>query len=197
MGDDSVRTAKPRSAAVPKKNAPLRKKSGISKASVMSIYKAHVRQLEKTKPVLISQVTTTIGTDNSWFNAQIIPRDPSWVEVSNANYVWYSGNLNSSNAIISKAFTLSQRRNILSASLFLSVDNFAVVIINGVPLLFDGPTDATSNFNPGRTFNIRRFLRKGRNDIVIIAFNDNGNRSQTNPAGVAARLTINLSALQS
>ena len=102
----------------------------------------------------------------------------------------------SENAIISKTFTLSQRRSILSASLFLSVDNYAVVIINGVPLLFHGPTNATSNFNPGRTFNIRRFLRRGRNDIVIIAFNFGGARSASNPAGVAARLRIRQSDLQ-
>ncbi|NOU92025.1 hypothetical protein GC093_02080 [Paenibacillus sp. LMG 31456] len=192
-----MKSVRPSSAAIPKKAVRLPKSAGMPKSKVMSIYRAHVKQMQSTKPVLISQTSTIIGTDNSWFNAQIIPRDPSWVAVNNASYVWYSGNLSSSNAIISKTFSLSLRRNILAATLFLSVDNFAVVIINGVPLLFDGPTTATSNFNPGRTFNIRRFLRKGRNDIVIIAFNANGARSQDNPAGVAARLNINLSALQS
>ncbi|NEW07576.1 hypothetical protein GK047_16335 [Paenibacillus sp. SYP-B3998] len=90
---------------------------------------------------------------------------------------------------------MSQRRSILAASLFLSVDNYAVVIINGVPLLFDGPTNTPLNFNPGRTFNVRQFLCRGRNDIVIIAFNFGGPRSPSNPAGVAARLNIRLSSL--
>ncbi|MDF2964248.1 MAG: hypothetical protein K0S39_5983 [Paenibacillus sp.] len=191
-----MKTAKPRSNAIAKKLIRLPKSAGMSKSQVMSIYRAQVKKMRSSaKPIFISQINTVIGTDNSWFNAQIIPRDPAWVAVNNASYVWYSGNLNSDNAIISRTFTLSRRRNILNATLFLSVDNYAVVIINGVPVLFDGPTNATSNFNPGRRLNIRRFLRRGRNDIVIIAFNFGGNRSQNNPAGVAARLNIRQSSL--
>jgi hypothetical protein len=196
MGEDLM--IKRRSAAIPKKVIRLPKSAGMSRSKAMSLYRDHVKKLHThQKPVFISQQRTTIiGTDNSWFNAQTIPRDPAWVQVNNANYVWYSGNLSSDNAIISKTFVLSQRRSILSASLFLSIDNYAVVIINGVPLLFDGPTNSPSNFNPGRTFNIRRFLRRGRNDIVIIGFNFGGPRSASNPAGVAARLRIRQSALQ-
>jgi hypothetical protein len=195
MGEDHV--IRRQSAAIPKRIIRLPKSAGMSRSKVMSLYRDHVKKLHAHQaPVFISQITTVIGTNNSWFNAQIIPRDPAWVQVNNANYVWYSGNLSSENAIISKTFTLSQRRSILRANLFLSVDNYAVVIINGVPLLFDGPTNATSNFNPGRTFNVRRFLRRGRNDIVIIAFNFGGARSASNPAGVAARLRIRQSNLQ-
>jgi hypothetical protein len=187
---------KNRSAAIPKKIVRLPKSAGVPKHKIMALYASHIKKLHANKkPIFINQRTVSIGTDNSWFNAQVIPRDPAWVDVPNANYVWYSGNLNSPNAIISQRFTLTTRRRILSASLFLSVDNYAVVIINGVPLLFDGPTNAPSNFNPGRTFNVTRFLRRGRNDIVIIAFNFGGDRSAQNPAGVAARLDIRQSSL--
>jgi hypothetical protein len=93
-------------------------------------------------------------------------------------------------AVISRPFTLSTRRSIQSASLFLSVDNYAIVLINGRFVVFDTPQANTSFFNPGRTFNIRRFLRRGSNDIVIIAFNFGGRRTADNPAGVAAQLSI-------
>lgn len=187
---------KQRIAGVPMKIVRLPKSAGISKTKAMLLYHAQIKKHNRLGAGrFLSQRTISIGTDNSWFNAQIIPRDPAWVPVTNANYVWYSGNLSSDNAIISTRFTLSQRRNILRASLFLSVDNYAVVIINGVPLVFDGPQNTPSFFNPGRTFNVRQFLRRGRNDIVIVAFNFGGPRSATNPAGVAARLDVQLSSL--
>ncbi|MCY9668159.1 hypothetical protein M5X11_25095 [Paenibacillus alginolyticus] len=104
--------------------------------------------------------------------------------------------MSAENAVISTRFSLSQRRAILAATLFLSVDNFAVVIINGVPVVYDAPQNTPSFYNTGRTFDVRRFLRRGRNDIVIIAFNFGGPRSDANPAGVAARLDIRLSSLQ-
>ncbi|MDD9270574.1 hypothetical protein ACFPES_26315 [Paenibacillus sp. GCM10023248] len=186
-----------RIAGKPSRIVRLPKSAGLPRAKAMQLYRTQLRKFHKPgSGRFISQTTVSIGTDNSWFNAQIIPRDPAWVQVPNANYVWYSGNLNSENAIISTRFTLSQRRAILSASLFLSVDNYAVVIINGVPLLFDGPQNTPSFYNPGRTFDVRRFLRRGRNDVVIIAFNFGGPRSATMPAGVAARFDIRLSSLQ-
>ncbi|MBD0381953.1 hypothetical protein [Paenibacillus sedimenti] len=188
---------RPRSNAIPKRIVRLPRSAGLPKSKLMSMYYAQLRLMNKRLRVpFITQRTISIGTDNSWFNAQIIPRDPAWVPVTNANYVWYSGNLNSDNAIISTRFNLSQRRAILSGSLFLSVDNYAVVIINGVPVVFDGPQNTPSFFNPGRTFDVRRFLRRGRNNIVIIAFNFGGPRSTANPAGVAARLDIQLSSLR-
>jgi hypothetical protein len=187
---------KQRIAGKPSRIVRLPKCAGMSKAKAMTLYRAQLRKFHKPGAApFLSQRTVSIGTDDSWFNAQVIPRDPAWVSVPNADYVWYSGNLNSENAIISTRFTLSQRRAILSASLFLSVDNYAVVIINGVPLLFDGPQNTPSFYNTGRTFNIRQFVRRGRNDIVIIAFNFGGPRSATMPAGVAARLDFRISSL--
>lgn len=181
--------------AYPKKVVRLPKTAGMSKSKALAIYRAQVKKLDTKRAPVITQRTISIGTDNSWFNAQVIERNPDWVPVVNANYVWYSGNLSRENAIISTRFTLSQRRRILSASLFLAVDNYATVIINGVPLVFDAPNNDPVNFNPGRSFNITRFLRRGRNDIVIIAFNFGGPRSVINPAGVAARLDIRQSSL--
>ncbi|MEI7026426.1 hypothetical protein [Paenibacillus sp. y28] len=187
-------SVKRRSKAIPAKVIRLPRSAGISTAKAMAIYRAQVKR--NLTPVLINQRNVSIGTNNSWFNAQVIARDPAWVDVPGASYVWYSGNLSSENAIISRRFTLSPGRSILSASLFLSVDNYAVVIINGVPLLFDGPQNTPSFFNPGRSFNIRGFVRRGRNDIVIIAFNFGGARSPSNPAGVAARLDFRLGRLR-
>ncbi|PZD93621.1 hypothetical protein DNH61_23690 [Paenibacillus sambharensis] len=45
----------------------------------------------------------------------------------------------------------------------------------------------------GRNFNIVRFLQRGPNSIIIIAFNFGGPHNHQNPAGVAARLDIRLS----
>lgn len=188
---------KRRSAAIPKRVIVLPRSAGITTSKVMSLYRAHTRKYHaKQAQVIISQRNVVIGTDDTWFNAQSIDRDPAWVVVNGARYVWNSRNLNSDVAIISRRFRLSARRAIISGSLFLSVDNYAVVLINGLIVQFDNPQNTPSFFNPGRTFNIRRFLRRGLNDIVIIAFNFGGPRSATNPAGVAARLDIRLSALR-
>lgn len=181
--------------AIPKKVIRLPRSAGMSKSKIMSIYRAQLKKFHQKSTPVITQRTVSIGTDNSWFNAAIIPRNPDWVPVTNANYVWYSGNLSDQKAVISTRFTLSQRRRLLGASLFLSVDNYAVVLINGVPLVYDGPTNSPANFNPGRTFNVLNFLRRGRNDIVIVAFNFGGPRTPANPAGVAARLDIRQSTL--
>ncbi|PYI53313.1 hypothetical protein [Paenibacillus flagellatus] len=180
-----------------KKVARPHQKAGMTKSKAMSIYRARVAKHQRVQaPPVISQVNVVIGTDNTWSNAQAIDRNPAWVPVNNARYVWSARNLSDNNAIISRRFQLSTRRSIIRGRLFLSVDNYAVVIINGFIVQFDSPQETTSFFNPGRTFNITRFLRRGTNDIVIIAFNSNGApRSDSNPAGVAARLNIRLSSL--
>ncbi|MFC5450449.1 hypothetical protein [Paenibacillus aestuarii] len=189
-----MKLLKPEKAASTWKVVRLPRSAGLSRSKVMSMYRAQLKKMNRVgKDRFLSQRLLSIGTDNSWFNAQVIPREPAWVPVQNANYVWFSGNLSADNAVISTRFTLSQQRRIVNASFFISVDNYAIVIINGVPLLYDGPQNTPAFFNPGRTFNVRRFLRRGRNDIVIIAFNFVGARSVSNPAGVAARLDIQLS----
>ncbi|MFM9327799.1 hypothetical protein [Paenibacillus mesotrionivorans] len=181
--------------AIAKKIIRRPRSAGLPKSRLMEMYREQVKKFHTARTPVITQRTVSIGTDSSWFNAAVIDRNPDWVPVTNASYVWYSGNLSRENAIVSTRFTLSQRRRILSASLFLAVDNYATVIINGVPLVYDAPTNQTSNFNPGRTFNIGSFLRRGRNDVVIIAFNFEGARTPANPAGVAARLDIRQSSL--
>ncbi len=186
---------KKKSNAIPDKVVKLRR-SDSAKKKIMDMYRQHVGKLRaRHNPVQINQVSTVIGTDNTWFNADIIARDPAWVIVPNANYVWNARDLGSQTAIISNTFRISPRRFIRRAELFLSVDNYAAVFINGRPVVFDQPQNTPSFFTVGRSFNIRRFLRRGTNDIVIIAFNFGGPRSLDNPAGVAARLNIRLSRL--
>jgi hypothetical protein len=190
-------TNKQRIAGKPSRIVRLPRSAGIPKMKAMLLYHAQLKKHNKpgVSRLFPNQTILSIGTDNSWFNAQEISREPGWIPVANANYVWFSGNLSSENAVISTRFSLSQRRSIRSASLFLSIDNYAVVIINGVPLVYDAPQSTPSFYTTGRSFNVRRFLRRGRNDIVIIAFNFGGPRSASNPAGVAARLDIRLSSL--
>lgn len=186
-----------KSYAVPKKIIKLPRSAGMSATQVRELYKSHIKKYHKrSNRTVISQRNVVIETDDTWFNAEPIPRDPAWVQVNDADYLWNSRDLGSNVAIVSRPFRLSLRRAILSASLLLSVDNYAVVLINGRTVVFDAPQNTPSFFNPGRTFNVRRFLRRGNNDIVIVAFNFGGGRSVTNPAGVAARLRIQLSELQ-
>jgi hypothetical protein len=150
------------------------------------------RQLNAQKPVVISQ-TRRIGTNDEWANALVIERNPGWVSPpSGASYVWGESDPNGPAAVVARRFQIND--DIESASLFLAVDNYAIVLINGREVVNDAPQANESFFNPGRTFNIRRFLRRGTNDIVIVAFNfpSNENRSANNPAGVAARLVIEL-----
>ena len=174
----------------------MRKTIKYSRSKIMTLYRAHIKRLHARKrPVLISQRNVVIGTDDEWFNAAIIDRNPAWVPVTNASYVWNVNDLSSERAIVSTSFRLPLARNILSARLFLAVDNFAIVIINGIPVINDNPQNNPAFFNPGRDMGVRRFLRRGINDIAIIAFNFGGARSAANPAGVAARLNIRLSAL--
>lgn len=155
-------------------------------------YETFIRRARAAvKPVAINQRVIEFGTNNRWFDARVIDRNPAWVEPpSPARYVWSRSNPGAERAIISRSFTLPRPRRIRSAELFLSVDNYAIVLINGRPVIADNPQAETSFFNPGRTFNIRRFLRRRINDIVIIAFNFGGPRSEQNPAGVAARVRI-------
>ncbi|OAB37047.1 hypothetical protein PMSD_09590 [Paenibacillus macquariensis subsp. defensor] len=165
----------------------------ITRVTALKMYRKQLSRFHKNqagKDIIITQRNVAIGTDDSWFNAQEIERNPSWVQVPNARYVWNSRDLGSEMAVISKRFTLSSRRSIRSGSLLLSVDNYAIVIINGHFVVYDTPQENASYFNPGRTFNVKQFLQKGKNDIVIIAFNFGGRRTAEKPAGVAAELTI-------
>ncbi|MFC4104300.1 hypothetical protein [Paenibacillus xanthanilyticus] len=181
-----------KSRAIPSKVVKL-KRSAEAKNKIMGMYRRHVSRLRAARaarPIEVNQTTTIIGTDDTWFNAAVITRDPAWVEVPGANYVWNARDLGSQTAIISNTFRITRRIN--SARLLLSVDNYAAVFINGRAVVFDQPQNTPSFFNPGRSLNIASFLRRGSNDIVIIAFNFGAPRTPANPAGVAARLTIRL-----
>ncbi|GIP23532.1 hypothetical protein [Paenibacillus sp. J22TS3] len=173
-----------------------RRQNGIrasSVAKVMRMMIAAQRSLNAQNQVVISQRTRRISTNRNWVNALEIERNPEWVAPqAGESYVWGRNDPNGPAAVVARRFTI--RNDIERASLFLSVDNFAIVLINGRPVVIDNPQGNVSFFNPGRTFNIRRFLRRGRNDIVIAAFNfpSNANRSGNNPAGVLARIEIEL-----
>jgi len=174
------------------KAAIRRKPPVLSRAQILSIYKEHVRKasLQSVKPVTISQRNIVIGTGSDWTNAITVQRNSAWRNIDNANYVWSQRDPNGQFAVVSRRFNLPQNRDIERGRLLLAVDNYAVVLINGRIVVYDNPQANVAFFNPGREFNIRSFLRRGRNDIVIIAFNFEGNRSSDNPAGVAARLNI-------
>lgn len=180
---------------VKKLQAP-RRQNGIwagSVAKVMRMMIAAQRSLNAQNQVVISQRTRRISTNRNWVNALEIERNPAWVAPqAGESYVWGRNDPNGPAAVVARRFTI--RDDIERASLFLSVDNFAIVLINGRPVVIDNPQGNASFFNPGRTFNIRRFLRRGTNDIVIAAFNfpSNANRSGDNPAGVLARIEIEL-----
>ncbi|MFB9326374.1 hypothetical protein ACFFSY_10655 [Paenibacillus aurantiacus] len=178
-----------KSRAIPSKIVKL-KRSEDAKNKILQMYRNHASRLRAraVQPIQVNQSTTVIGTDDTWFNASVIAQDPAWVSVPGANYVWNARDLSSQTAIISNTFRITRR--IDSARLVLSVDNYAAVFINGRAVVFDQPQNTPSFFNPGRSFNIAGFLRRGTNDIVIIAFNFGGPRSPSNPAGVAASLTI-------
>lgn len=173
-----------------------RRENGIrssSVAKVMRVMMAAQRSLNAQTPVVINQRTRRISTDRNWVNALEIERNPAWVAPqAGESYVWGRNDPNGPAAVVARRFTI--RDDIERASLFLSVDNFAIVIINGRQVVIDNPQANVTFFNPGRTFNIRRFLRRGSNDIVIAAFNfpSNANRSEGNPAGVLARIEIEL-----
>ncbi|MCQ6564128.1 hypothetical protein [Paenibacillus mendelii] len=165
----------------------------VSVAKAMRMMIAAQRSLNAQKPVVISQRTRRISTDRNWVNALEIERNPAWVAPrAGESYVWGRNDPNGPAAVVARRFTIGN--DIERASLFLSVDNFAIVLINGRSVVIDNPQDNVSFFNPGRSFNIRRFLRRGVNDIVIAAFNfpSNANRSANNPAGVLARIEIQL-----
>ncbi|RIX46557.1 hypothetical protein D3P08_26065 [Paenibacillus nanensis] len=151
------------------------------------------RSLQAQRPYVISQATRTISTNRDWVNALEIARNPAWVAPrAGESYVWGRNDPNGPAAVVARRFRINNA--VRRASLFLAVDNFAIVLINGRPVVIDNPQANVSFFNPGRTFNIRRFLRRGNNDIVIAAFNfpSNANRSESNPAGVLARISIEL-----
>ncbi|MFC5452608.1 hypothetical protein [Paenibacillus aestuarii] len=170
------------------------RKIGFSASNFKKMVHAAQRSLNSQKSVVISQ-TRTISTDSSWVNALPINRNPSWVAPqAGESYLWGKNDPNGPAAVVARRFTiLRDVDEIDDATLFLAVDNFAIVLINGRALIIDSPQANSSFFNPGRQFDIVPFLRRGRNDIVIAAFNfpSNSNRSDNNPAGVLARIRIN------
>ncbi|CAN7197801.1 hypothetical protein LJR153_000543 [Paenibacillus sp. LjRoot153] len=136
--------------------------------------------------------TKIISTDSSWVNAIEIAPFPTWVQPrAGEYYVWGANDPYGPAAVVAKTFKVDWKK-IKKATLFLSVDNYAIVLINGVPVVIDRPQDTFAFFNPGRTFHIEPFLNQGENDIVIAGFNSpsNANRSQGNPAGILARIEI-------
>ncbi|KOR76861.1 hypothetical protein [Paenibacillus solani] len=173
-----------------------RRQNGIRASSVAKALRMMItaqRSLNTQNPVVISQRTRRISTNRNWVNALEIERNPAWVAPqAGESYVWGRNDPTGPAAVVARRFTI--RDDIERASLFLAVDNFAIVLINGRSVVIDNPQGNVSFFNPGRTFNIRRFLRRGTNDIVIAAFNfpSNANRSVDNPAGVLARIEIEL-----
>jgi len=174
----------------PKRHNSIRASSVVKTMRMMT---AAQRTLNTRKPLIINQRTRRISTNRNWVNALEIERNPAWVAPqSGESYVWGRNDPDGPAAVVARRFTI--RDNIVRASLFLSVDNFAIVLINGRSVVIDNPQANVSFFNPGRSFNIRRFLRRGTNDIVIAAFNfpSNANRSENNPAGVLARIEIEL-----
>ncbi|KRE94943.1 hypothetical protein ASG89_32160 [Paenibacillus sp. Soil766] len=137
--------------------------------------------------------TTIISTDGSWVNALEIETNRAWVQPqAGESYVWGENDPYGPAAVVAKTFKVDWKKRIKKATLFLSVDNYAIVLINGVPVVIDPPQDTLAFYNPGRTFHIEPFLNEGENDIVIAGFNSpsNANRSRGNPAGILARIEI-------
>ncbi|MNQ84592.1 hypothetical protein D3C85_997260 [compost metagenome] len=135
---------------------------------------------------------TIISTNGDWINAIENEPVPQWVQPREGEaYVWGASDSIGPAAVVAKTFKVDHKK-IKKATLFLAVDNYAIVLINGVPVLIDEPQDTLAFYNPGRTFHIEPFLNKGENNIVIAGFNSpsNANRSVGNPAGILARIEI-------
>ncbi|OAS13227.1 hypothetical protein [Paenibacillus oryzisoli] len=136
--------------------------------------------------------TQIISTDGSWVNALENEPIPAWAQPKEGEaYVWGASDPLGPAAVVAKTFTVHSK-HIEKATLFLAVDNYAIVLINGVPVVIDPPQDTLAFYNPGRTFHIEPFLQRGENNIVIAGFNSpsNANRSVGNPAGILARIEI-------
>ncbi|MDR6554763.1 hypothetical protein [Paenibacillus qinlingensis] len=134
---------------------------------------------------------TIISTDGSWVNAIENEAIPAWAQPKEGEaYVWGASDSIGPAAVVAKRFKVHSK--VKKATLFLAVDNYAIVLINGRPVVIDRPQDTLAFYNPGRTFHIEKYLQQGENDIVIAGFNSpsNANRSVGNPAGILARIEI-------
>ncbi|WEK54038.1 MAG: hypothetical protein P0Y55_15975 [Candidatus Cohnella colombiensis] len=134
-----------------------------------------------------------IGTDATWSNALVVTPNPAWAIIAGASFVVNAQDPANPTVVISRTFTLPENRRIQTATLTIAVDNYASVLINGLFVVNDNPQDNPLLYNPGRTFDITRFLNRGANNIVIVANNFGGPPTPTNPVGVAARLNITTS----
>jgi hypothetical protein len=68
----------------------VRRVKRIPRTAAMMMYKKHLSRFHKKqagKAIIINQRNVVIGTDDTWFNAQEIERNPAWVPVANARYV--------------------------------------------------------------------------------------------------------------
>lgn len=141
---------------------------------------------------LVCQVTT----DNTWDNAAAA-NCSTWIKpTEGGNYIWAKDNPASMHCATFKTFNINTTGQLINATLFLSVDNYGSVFINGMPVTVDDPTDQPANYKTGRYFifdqaDCEKYFVAGKNVITILAYNyaPTGNTAG-NPAGVYATLSV-------
>lgn len=141
---------------------------------------------------LICQVTT----DTTWDNANVVTHSTWHAPTGSGTYIWAKDDKLSMHYPTYKKFNISTTKPLIDAHLYLAVDNYGSVCINGLPLSVDEPTEDSSNYSQGRYFifskeDCEKYFKTGENIITILAFNyPDGGPAADNPAGVYANLEI-------
>jgi len=142
------------------------------------------------------QLVAQVVTDNTWDNAADVEFSTWHKPTEGGSYIWAKDNAGSMHCATYKTFNINTTNQLYSATLYLAVDNYGSIFINGMPVTVDDPTDNSANYETGRYYNFdqadcEKYFVAGKNVITILAYNyaPTGNTAG-NPAGVYASLQV-------
>ena len=119
----------------------------------------------------------TIYSDESWDNAVICTYSPPTNPIPGAEWIWEAGWPES--CIVNKTINIDD--NLISANLEIAVDNFYILYVNGIEI---GRKDDNPSWDRVDTYNIKRNLKSGTNDISVEAWNE------YNQVGISIKIVI-------
>ncbi|ASS76577.1 hypothetical protein CIG75_17480 [Tumebacillus algifaecis] len=155
-----------------------------------------VANYQAAKDIQQGQLVGKVTTDTTWDNAASTTCN-TWVNPTEGGcFIWSKDHPASMHCATYKTFNINTTKPLISATLFLAVDNYGSVFINGKTVTVDDPTPEPSNYKQGRYFifskeDCEQYFVAGQNIITILAYNYAPTGDTTdNPAGVYTSLEV-------
>lgn len=152
--------------------------------------------IEPAKDIQQGQLVAKVTTDTTWNNAAATTCSTWITPTEGGNYIWSKDNPASIHCATYQTFQINTTNPLIHADLFLAVDNYGSIFINGKPVTVDDPTEDVTNYKNGRYYifskeDCEQYFVAGQNIITILAYNYAPSGDTTdNPAGVYATLAV-------